>query len=281
MRDDRLLGGADHAVVEVLREDEVVRHALHVDVVVDVGRGIAGADAQGRLAGRVRGLDHAGAAGREDRGHAGMLHERAGRLDGRVFDPLHAVLRGTCLDGGVTHDARRFDGALLRSRVEAEDNRATGLEGDERLEDGSGRRVGHRGDACDDADRFCHFVDAEHVVFADDADGFLTGHVIGHVLAGEDVLRRLVFDESTTGLVDCQFRQHQMLVEGGHGGLRHDAIDGLLIELFEFRQRLLRLPDQSVDLGLCRGLLVFHIHSKLGRLRCGLGAVLVCHANLL
>lgn len=40
VRDDRLLGGADHAVVEVLRKDKVVRHALHVDVVVDVGRAL-------------------------------------------------------------------------------------------------------------------------------------------------------------------------------------------------------------------------------------------------
>ena len=81
----------------------------------------------------------------------GVLHQRAGGLDGRVLDPLDTVLGSTGLDGGVAHNLGGLDGALLRAGVEAEDDRAACLQGDEGLEDGGGGRVGNRGDTGDHA----------------------------------------------------------------------------------------------------------------------------------
>ena len=272
--DDGLLGGADHAVVEVLGEDQIVGGAHDVDVLVDVGRRVAGAHAEGRLARRVRGLDHAGAAGGQDGGDAGVLHQRAGRLDRRVLDPLDAVLRGAGLDGRVTHDAGRLDRALLRARVEAEDNRTAGLEGDERLEDRGGGRVGDRGNAGDNADRLGDLVDAHHVVLADDADGLLAGQVVGDVLAGEDVLGGLVFHEATAGLVDGHLGQHEVLVQRGDRRLGDDAVDLLLIQFLKLVKRLQALLDQGVDLGLGRCLLL--LGARLGG---SLGLRCFCHES--
>ncbi len=262
--DDGLLGGADHAVVEVLGQDQIVGRTHDIDVLVDVCRGVAGADAEGRLAGGIRGLDHARTAGGEDGGDAVVLHQRAGGLDGRVFDPLDAVLRGAGLDGRVTHDLGGRDGTVLRARVEAEDDRATGLQGDQRLEDGRGGRVGDRGHAGDDADRFGDLVDAQNVVLADDADGLLAGQIIRDVLAGEDVLGGLVFDQTTAGLLDSHLGEHQMLVQGRDGSLGHDVVDLLLIELLEFVKSLQSVLDQRIDLRLGRGELF--LRSRLGRL---------------
>ena len=272
--DDGLLGGTDHAIIEVLGEHQIVGGAHDVHVLVDVGRRVAGAHAQGGLAGGVCGLDHARTAGREDGGDAVVLHQCAGRLDGGVLDPLDAVLGGARLDGGVAHDLGCCDGTVLGAGVEAEDDRAAGLQCDQGLEDGGGGRVGDRGDAGDHADRFGNFIDAEHVIFADDADGLLTSQVVGDVLAGEDVLGRLVFHQATVRFVDGHFGEHEMLVQRRHGGLGDDVVDLLLVELFEFDESLLALGYECVHFSFGCGKLFFR-----SRLRC---AVLsFCHCRIL
>ena len=155
--------------------------------------------------------------------------------------------------------------------MEAEDDRAAGLQCDQRLEDGGGGRVGDRGHASDDANRLGDFVDAQHVVLADDADGLLTSQVVGDMLAGEDVLGGLVFDQTTVGLLDGHLGEHQVLVQGCDGSLGHDVVNLLLIELLEFIKSLQALLDQSVDLSLGCGELLFR--SRLGRLF----LLCVCH----
>ena len=191
-----------------------------------------------------------------------MLHQRAGGLDGRVLDPLDTVLGSTGLDGGVAHNLGGLDGALLRAGVEAEDDRATGLQGDEGLEDGGGGRVGNRGDTGDHADGLGDLIDAHHVVFTDDADGLLAGQVVGDVLAGEDVLGGLVFHETTAGLVDSHLGENEVLVQSGDGGLGDDTINLLLVEVLEFDESLLGAGNQRVNFGLSCGLLLFW--SRLG-----------------
>ena len=269
--DDGLLGGADHAVIEVLGEHQIIGGAHDVDVLVDICRSVASADAEGWLAGGVCGLDHARATGGEDGGDAVMLHQGAGGFDGRVLDPLDTVLRSACLDGCVAHDLGGFDGALLCARVEAEDDRAAGLQCDQRLEDGGGGWVGDRGHAGDDADRFGDLVDAHDVVFTNDADGLLAGQIIGDVLAGEDVLGGLVFHQTTAGFLNGHLGEHQMLVQCCDGSLGDDTVNLLLIELFEIVKSLQALLDQSVDLSLGCGELLFR--SRLGRLF----LLCVCH----
>ena len=186
-----------------------------------------------------------------------MFHQGASGLDGRMLDPLNTVLRSACCDSGIANDLGGRDGAVLCARVEAEDDRAAGLQCDQRLEDGGGGRVGDRGHAGDDADRLGDFVDAHDIVLADDADGLLSGQVVGDVFAGEDVLGGLVF--------------HQMLVQRCDGSLGDDTVNLLLIELLEFIKGLQALLDQSVDLSLGCGELLFR--SRLGRLF----LLCVCH----
>ena len=202
----------------------------------------------------------------------GSLYQGPNQCNGlSLIHILDTVLGSACLDGRVTHDLGGFYGALLRARVEAEDDRAAGLQCDQRLEDGGGGRVGDRGHAGDDADRFGDLVDAHDIVFADDADGLLSGQVIGDVFAGEDVLGGLVFDQTTVGLLDGHLGEHQMLVQRCDGSLGDDTVNLLLIELFEIVKSLQALLDQSVDLSLGCGELLFR--SRLGRLF----LLCVCH----
>ena len=188
-----------------------------------------------------------------------------------MLDPLDTVLGSACLDGRVAHDLGGFYGALLRARVEAEDDRAAGLQCDQRLEDGGGGRVGDRGHAGDDADRFGDLVDAHDIVFANDADGLLSGQIVGDVFAGEDVLSGFVFHQTTAGFLNGHLGEHQMLVQRCDGSLGDDTVNLLLIELFEIVKSLQALLDQSVDLSLGCGELLFR--SRLGRLF----LLCVCH----
>ena len=255
--DDRLLCGADHTVIEMLGEDEVVGGTLDIDIGIDVRRSIARADAECRLAGGVRSLDHTRAAGRENRGDAVVAHEGTGRLDGRMLNPLDTVLRRACGDGRVTHNLGGRDRALLRERMEAEDDRTPGLKRNQGLENRSRSRVGDRGDTRDHTDRLGDFINAEDIVGTDDADGLLPRQIVGNVLARENILGGLVFHKTTAGLVHSHLRQLQMLVQRCDGSLRDDVIDLLLIKLLKLLQGNLGLLDQLVDLSLSRDQLLF------------------------
>ena len=248
MGDDGLLGGADHAVIKVLGEDQIIDGPGNAHILIDIGGGVPGPDTQGRLARGIGGLDHARTTGGQDGGHTRVLHQGTGGVDRGVFDPLDAVLRSTCLDGCVTNDPGGFDRALLSERMEAEDNRAPGLQGDQRLEYGGGGRIGHRGDTGHDTNGLSHFNNAVHIILVDDAHRALLGQVVGHMLAGEDVLGGLVLDQTTPRLLDGHLGQDQVLVEGRDRSLGDDTVDLGLIELLEFLQSRLSPGDQNINL---------------------------------
>ncbi len=259
--DRRLLRGAHHAVVEVLAQNDVGHRAGQLRARLDVGRDVARADAQRRLPARIRRPDHRVAAGRQDERHTGVVHQLPGALDRRLRHPLDAVLRRTRGDSGVAHDLGGLHGAVLRVRVERENDRAARLQRDERLEDRRRRRVRHRGETGDDSDRFGDLDDPEQIVAGDDADGLRVAHPVGHVLAGEDVLGRLVLEDTTAGLGHGGEGELAVLVEGGDRCLLHDVVDGGLVEVLVVEQCLLGLADENVDLadtyGLVRG--SFHV----------------------
>ena len=91
------------------------------------------------------------------------------------------------------------------------------------------------------------------------------------MLAGEDVLGGLVFHQATAGFLNGHLGEHQMLVQRCDGSLGDDTVHLLLIELFEIVKSLQALLDQSVDLSLGCGELLFR--SRLGRLF----LLCVCH----
>ena len=233
MGDDGLLCSADHAVVKMLGQDQVVDGPGHVDPAVHICRGIAGTYAQCRLARGIGGLDHAGAPGGQNGGYPGVLHEGPGGFDRGVPDPLDAIARSARLDGSVADDPGRLHRAALCVGVESEDDGATGLQGQQRFEDGCRGGVGHRGHAGYNSHRLGHLDDAVHVVLADDAHGALPGQVIGHMLAGKDVLGGLVLHQAAPGLLHGHLRQGQVLVQGRDRGLGHDPIHLFLVELLK------------------------------------------------
>ena len=128
-----LLGGADHTVIEGLRVDDRVDGELDVGGRVDDDRGVAGADAQGRGAGGIGGVDHARATGGED--DVGVAHELVGELEGRDGDPVDDALGGSGGLSSLAHDAGGLGGAGLGAGVRRDQDGVARLERDQALED--------------------------------------------------------------------------------------------------------------------------------------------------
>ena len=262
--DDVLLGGADHAVVEGLGVDDRVDGELDVGGVVDDGGVVARADAQGGLAGGVRGVDHARATGGED--DVGGAHELGGHVEGRDVDPVDDALGGAGGLGGLAHDAGGLGGALAGARVRGDEDRVAGLQGDERLEDRGGGGVGRRDDGGDDAERLGDLLVAEGGVVGDDVARLHVLVLVVDVLGGIVVLDDLVLHDAVTGLLDGHLGQRDAGLVGGHGGLIEDLVHLLLGERRELGLRDAHLLDallqrlDAVDRGpddVCHAFLLF------------------------
>ncbi len=122
---NRLLGGADHAVVKGFGVDDGVYSQDNVGGIVDDSRGVARAHAQSGGAGGISGVYHAGAACCQD--DVGFRHDLVGQLQGGRVDPAEEALRGACLDGGIQHNLCSLDGAFLCPGMGADDDAVAGL----------------------------------------------------------------------------------------------------------------------------------------------------------
>ena len=73
--DNRLLGGADHAVIEGFTGDDIFHRVGDIGAAFDKRRAVTRTAANGRRAGRVGGAHHAFAAGRQDQRHVFAVHQ--------------------------------------------------------------------------------------------------------------------------------------------------------------------------------------------------------------
>ena len=222
--------------------------AAQVRVGGDISGDVARADTEGGLAAGVRGAHHRVATGGENRGDTVVLHQRLGGIHRGLFDPLHTALGRTGRDGRVTHDASGLARARLGAGVEGEDDRVAGLQGDERLEDRGGSGVGDRSHRTDHTDRLGYFSDTGQFVTVDHAHGAQVTHRVGDVLAGEDVLDGLVFEQPSAGLFDRQPGQLSVRAERRKGRLLDDVVDLLLVVRLELQERLLGVLYEFVHL---------------------------------
>ena len=229
VNDDSLFGSTDHAVVECLGKGDIGDSLGDIGRCFDIGRNIAGTDTEGRLAAAVGSLDHGIAAGRKDRGNAGMVHQGTGRFHARCFDPLNAVFRCTGRNRRVIHDLGGSCRTVLGIGVEGEDDRISCLQTDQRLEDGRGCRIGDRSDAGNDTDRLRDIFQTFDGIFFNDADRLLIAHVIDDIFTGKQILGCLVLKDTALGLFNGQLCQFAVPVQGGDRTFGDNVVDLFLI----------------------------------------------------
>ena len=242
--DDRLLGSADHAVVKGFGEHQVGAGALELCAFLNIAGHVAGADAQSGLTGAVCALDHACAAGGEDEGHARMIHQSSGCLNGGRFNPLDAVFRRAGLDCRIIEHFCSGDRALLCIGMKAEDHRVAGFHADQRFEHRGGGGVRNGGCRSDNANRLRDLHIAFQLILFDDANGFFILDGVPDIFGGEHVLDDLVFIHAATGFFNRHFREPGVVFLAGDSHRLHDFIYLLLRhvhKLLESFERLLHM----------------------------------------
>ena len=232
----------------------------NVGAVVDHGGGIAGADAQSGLAGGVSRLHHAGAAGGEDQ--VRLPHYLIGQLQRGLVYPRDDAFRRTGGDRRFQHHPGGGDGAALRSRMGADDDAVTGLQGNQGLENGSGSGVRGGNDRRDDADRLGNALNAVGRVFLNDTAGL--GILVGvvNIFSGIVVLDDLILHYAHTGFgYGLLGQRNAHLVGGSSCGQKN------------FIHLLLRISGKFL---LCRAALCQCFGQFLGS---GYGCICLIHKN--
>ena len=250
MHDRGLFGGADHAVIKCLGNDEVGAGALDIDILVDIAGYVARTHAERRFACAVRASHHAGAARREYQRYVGVVHQRACCFDGRRFDPLNEVFGAAVFDGRIAQHLCGFHRALLRGRVEREYDRVTCFRCNQRLEHRCGGRVGDRRHACDNADGLRDLDVSFQFAFVHDAHGFLILDAVPDVFGREYIFDDFVFEDTAA----CFFhghlgKTHMVIQPGQRHGVDH-AVDLLLIHRHIGFQGVVRIFHQTVNDGI-------------------------------
>ena len=228
MADHSLLGSADNPVVEGLGHENGAYRHLDIGALVHQGRGVAGADSDGRNAGRVGAFHHGGTSGCKNEVYQGIAHQVIGLLDGRFVDPGDDVLGCSSLYSRLEDDAGCKAGALLGSGMGAEDDGIAGLQAYEALEDGGAGRVGGGYDAADDSLGLGDFLDAEACIGLDYPAGFLVLVLMEDVLGCKVVLDDLVLDNAHAGLSDGHGCELDALVVCCYGSCPEYGVNLLL-----------------------------------------------------
>src|ERR1051326_4232645 len=209
--DERLfLVGADDGVVGRGAEDDVARGLVEVGGLVDDDGRIAGAGADRALAAEHRLADDVGAAGDDDEAHAAVFHQLLRRLDGRIGDAGDDVRRAARADDRFVQQRDRLHAAVLRVRVDVEDDAVPRGEHADGVADDGGGRIRDRRDRADDAERR-RLDEGQAVVAArgDRREVFEAGRLLGD----EAVLDDLVLVAPVAGLVVRGFGEHRAVLE--------------------------------------------------------------------
>ncbi len=224
--DDRLLAGADHAVVKGLGVDDGADRELNVGGVVNDGGGVPRANAQSGLAGGISGLHHAGAAGGED--DVRFPHQGVGHFQTGNIDPADDALRRTGGNGGLQNHLGGGNGGFLCSGMGADKDAVAGLQRNHGLEDGGGCGVGGGDNSGNHADRLGNSLDAVCLILLNDAAGL--GVLVGivDVLGGQMVFQDFVLNHAHAGFRDGQLCQRDTGLIGGGGGGQEDLVYLLL-----------------------------------------------------
>ena len=197
---------------------------------VDIGRAVACAHADGGLAGGIGRLHHAGAAGGQDQpclrgGHQLLTAGQSGNRQAQnaAFGCSRRLRR-------LRHQLRRSAGAGDGLGMGRKDNAAACLQGDDGLVADRGGGIGAGDDGRNDPHGHADLPELLLRVFRQYPHGLHTPDGLPHPVGGKEVFRGLVPDVAEAGLLHRHLRQGFRLLRKGLPHGLHNCIQLLLGE---------------------------------------------------
>ena len=237
--DHRLFRCADHAVIEGFRHQYRRNSTLDISSFVDDYRRVTRTHTDSRFTGAVCCFNHARTTGREDQVNVRVMHQRVRQLNRRLVDPANQIFWCARSDSSLQNDIRSFVGRVFRTWVWREDDCVTGLQADQRFEDGSRGWVGCRNNTANDADRFGDSDSTEGVVFGQHATGFLIFIGVVDILRSEVVFNHFIFNDTHAGFGNGHFSERDSSICSSQCGRAEDFINLFLGEIGIFNALLI------------------------------------------
>ena len=240
--DDRLLRCTDHSVVKWFRHDDIVGCLADVGWFFNISRYVSGTNPKSWFSTRVGRFHHGVPTGREDRSNSLVVHQGTRCFHRRLGNPLHTVLRCSSCNCCIAYDLCCMSRWFLSRWVEGKDDRVPCLQGNQCFKDCCWSRVGCRCDPADNTDWLSNKGQTSDVIFWNDPNCLGVTHVIYYVFTSEQVLRRLVFKDSTTSFFISMKSELTVSVKSRYRCFRHNVVHLLLIQfahLFKRHQRFL------------------------------------------
>ena len=224
--DNRLLGRADHTVIEGLGVNDRVNCKKNVCGFIDNCGRVTCTNTESRLAGRIRSLNHSGTTGRED--DVCLLHYGVSHIKRRYIDPIDDSFGCSCCYCGFKNELCSRDGRVLCSGVRADNNGITSLECEQALEDCGGSGVSRGDNGSNNADRLCDLSDTESLVLFDHAAGlgFLVSVI--NIFRSVVVLDDLVLYDAHSGFLNRELCKRDSCLVCSGSRCQEDLINLLL-----------------------------------------------------
>ena len=173
-------------------------------------------------------MHHAGAAGGQHQIHGG--HNQIGHFQGGRVDPGDDAFGSAGFHRSLQHDAGGFGGGLLGPGMGADDDAVTGLQADQRLENGGGGGVGGGHHSADDTDGLGDLLDAEGGVFLQHAAGLFMLIGIINIFRSVVILDDLILYNAHAGFFHSQLRQVDASLVGSGCSGQENLIHLLLVK---------------------------------------------------
>ena len=130
---NRLLGSADHTVIEGLGVNDGANCKLNVSGIVDDSRGVTRTNAQSRLTGRVSCVNHTWATGCQN--DVSVAHDCCSHINCRSWYPVDNTLGAAGLLGSIANNTSGSNGALFCAWMWGNDNGVSCLQSKKCLKD--------------------------------------------------------------------------------------------------------------------------------------------------
>ena len=264
---NRLLGSANHTVVEGLGVNDRANCKLDVCSIVDDNRGVTRSNAQSWLTRRVSCVNHTWATGCQD--DVSIAHDCRSHINGRSWYPVDNTLGAAGLLGSIANNTSSSNSALFCAWVWGNNNGVSCLQSKKCLENCGRSWVGSWNNCSYDTHWLGYDSITRSWIILYNTTGLHVLVLVVNVLCCVMVLDNLVFHYTHASFFNCHASKRDTIFLGRKSSFIENLIDLLLSECCKLclcLAHLFEALEQSINILNLSSLLCHKIPFCLGTL---------------